>query len=107
MKIAITSTGNSQDATLDKRFGRCAFFVIYDTENGSIEFIPNPNNKNIEGAGPASVHFIASRGVKKVISGEFGAKVKSIFDQLQMQLIILNDPDKSIRAIIELLNAKN
>jgi len=107
MKIAITSTGNSPDAKLDSRFGRSSYFVIFDTMSGSLEFIPNPNKENIEGAGPASVQLIASRGVDKVVSGEFGAKVKSIFDQHKIQLIILNDPEKRISEIIELLNTRN
>jgi predicted Fe-Mo cluster-binding NifX family protein len=104
MKIAITSTGNSPDSTLDTRFGRCAYFVIYDIENGSTEFIPNQNKDNVEGAGPASVQLVASRGVKKVISGEFGAKVKAIFDQLQIQLVVFNDSGKTISEIIKLLD---
>jgi len=103
MKIAITSTGNSPDSTLDTRFGRCAYFVIYDNENGSTEFIPNPNKDNVEGAGPASVQLVASRGVKKVVSGEFGAKVKAIFDQLQIQLVVFNENEKTISDIIKLL----
>lgn len=106
MKVAITSTGNGPDSIVDSRFGRCAYFVIYDTENGSTEYIPNPNKTNIEGAGPASVELIASKGVKKVVSGEFGAKVKSVFDQLQIQLVMLNDHNKSISEIISLLNKK-
>jgi predicted Fe-Mo cluster-binding NifX family protein len=107
MKIAITSTGNSPDAILDSRFGRCSYFVVFDTESRSTEFIPNPNIDAVEGAGPASVQLVASRGVKKVVSGEFGAKVKSLFDSLQIQLVILNDPEKKISEIIELLNHKN
>jgi predicted Fe-Mo cluster-binding NifX family protein len=55
--------------------------VIYDTESKATEFVPNSNKENIEGAGPASVQTVAERGVKKVVSGEFGAKVKSIFDR--------------------------
>ncbi len=104
MKVAITSTGNSLESTLDSRFGRCSYFVIYDTESHSTEFIPNPNKDNIEGAGPASVNTIASKGVSKVVSGEFGAKVKSIFDSLQIQLIVITEADKKISEIIELLN---
>lgn len=104
MKVAITSTGNSPESLLDTRFGRCSYFVIYDTENQATEYIPNPNKDCIEGAGPASVQLVASKGVKKVISGEFGAKVKSIFDSLQIQLIILNDPEKKISEIIALMN---
>ena len=106
MKVAITSTGNSPDSNLDSRFGRCSYFVVYDTISHSTEFIPNPNKENIEGAGPASVQLIASRGAEKVVSGEFGAKVKSLFDSLKIQLVVLNDPEKKISAIIEMLNHK-
>lgn len=104
MKIAITSTGNSPDSTIDMRFGRCAYFVIYDNVSGSTEFIPNPNKEHVEGAGPASVQLVASKEVKKVVSGEFGGKVKSVFDSLQIQLIMLDDHEKTIAQIIELLN---
>jgi len=104
MKIAITSTGNSPDSTLDSRFGRCSYFVIYDTETQATEYIPNLNKENIEGAGPASVQVIASKGAIKVVSGEFGAKVKSLFDCLKIQLVVLNDPEKKISEIIKMLN---
>ena len=107
MKVAITSTGNSPESNLDSHFGRCAYFVVYDSETLSTEFIPNPNKENIEGAGPASVQLVAAKGVEKVVSGEFGAKVKSIFDSLQIQLIILKDPGKKISEVIALLNHKN
>lgn len=107
MKVAITATGNSPDSKLDSRFGRCTYFVVYDTESRATEFIPNPNKEDVEGAGPASVQLVSSRGVSKVISGEFGAKVKSIFDQLQIQLIVLHDREKKISEIIELLHHKN
>ncbi|MFA5329318.1 MAG: NifB/NifX family molybdenum-iron cluster-binding protein [Prolixibacteraceae bacterium] len=104
MRIAITSESNSLNSKLDQRFGRCAYLVIYDSETQSVEFIPNPNMENIEGAGPATVNLIASKGVTKVVSGEFGDKVKAIFDSLQIQLIILKDPGKTIAEIIKLLN---
>ena len=105
MKIAITSTGNSPGSKLDSRFGRCAYFAIYDTENESTEFIPNPNRDNIEGAGPASAQIIASKNVVKIISGEFGSKVKTIFDKLQIQLIVLPDTEKNIQEIIDLIKS--
>ncbi|MFA5848270.1 MAG: NifB/NifX family molybdenum-iron cluster-binding protein [Bacteroidales bacterium] len=104
MKVAITSTGNSLDSKLDSRFGRCSYFVIYDTVTKSMEFIPNSCKENIEGAGPASAQLVASRGATKVVSGEFGAKVKSIFDSLQIQLVVINGQEKTISEIIGLLN---
>lgn len=104
MKIAITSTGNSLESTIDERFGRCAYFVVYDTESKSIEFIPNPNKEAEEGAGPASVQIVASRNVSKIVSGEFGMKIKSLVDSLKIQMIVIKDTNKKISEIIEMLN---
>jgi predicted Fe-Mo cluster-binding NifX family protein len=104
MKIAITSTGNTLDSKLDQRFGRCSCFVIYDTETKSLEYIPNPGKDAQEGAGPASVQLVASRNVEKIISGEFGIKVKSLLDSLKIQMIVLKEPEKKINEILDMLN---
>ncbi len=104
MKIAITSTGNSTDSIIDQRFGRCSYFVVYDTESKSTEFIPNPNKDAEEGAGPASVELVASRNVKKIVSGEFGIKIKSLIDSLKIQMIVIKEPTKRIKDIIEMLH---
>jgi len=104
MKVAITSNGNTLESKLDQRFGRCQYFTVYDTDTKGIEFIPNPNKDAEEGAGPASVQLVASRGVQKVISGEFGIKIKSLLDSLKIQMVILKQPEKSIQEIIDMLN---
>jgi predicted Fe-Mo cluster-binding NifX family protein len=103
MKVAITSTGNSLDSTIDQRFGRCAFFVIYDTETGGVEILPNPNREAQEGAGPASVQLVASRNVKKIISGEFGVKIKSLLDSLGIQMVVYKEPEKTVQSVIDML----
>lgn len=104
MKVAITSTGNNIESKIDQRFGRCSYFVIYDTETESTEFIPNPNREVQNGAGPASVQIVASHEVRKIISGEFGIKIKSLLDSLKIQMIVIKDPQKSIGEIINMLN---
>ena len=104
MKVAITSTGNSLESNLDQRFGRCGFFTIYDTDTKGMEYIPNPNKDAQEGAGPASVQLVASRNVQKIISGEFGIKIKSLLDSLKIQMIVFKEPEKTIGEIIEMLN---
>ena len=43
MKVAITSSGDTLSALVDRRFGRCSFFVFFDTETGETEFLANPN----------------------------------------------------------------
>lgn len=104
MKIAITSTGNNKESKMDRRFGRCSYFSIYDTYSHEIEFVKNPNKDSAEGAGPASVQLAASYNVKKIITGHVGGKVKSILDSLQIQQILFTESEKTIGEIIELID---
>jgi predicted Fe-Mo cluster-binding NifX family protein len=104
MKLAITSAGNNLQSTIDSRFGRCAYFVLYDTAVRSVEFLPNVHKDALDGAGPAAVQEIASRGVNQIISGEFGIKIKPLLDSLKIQMIIIKEPEKTIQDIIDLIN---
>jgi len=106
MKVAITATGNNQQALLDQRFGHCRFFVIYDTVNQAIEFLPNTFSSQMENAGKQAVQFLASREVQKIVSGEFGARIKPLMDSLKIQMIILKNKEIKIGEIIDMLNHK-
>ncbi len=106
MKSAITSTGKSPDSKLDQRFGRCSYFAVYDDETGVTDFILNPNKDANEGAGPASVQLVASKNVQQVISGEFGIKIKSLLETLNIRMIVLKEPEKTIGEIVDMLNNK-
>lgn len=107
MKVAITSSGNNLESFVDRRFGRSSFFVIYNTTDSAYEIIPNAYSDSIEGAGPAAVRLVSGKGVEKVISGEFGVNVKSLFDQLQIQLISVPDETKTVQQIINLLKHRD
>ena len=106
MKIAITSTGNTFTSKLDQRFGRCSWFVFYDTVSLGVEFLPNPFKDAEEGSGASSISLLTEREVKKIVSGEFGIKVKPLLDSHQIQMIILKNSEKTIQEIIDLLNHK-
>ncbi|HTN68464.1 MAG: NifB/NifX family molybdenum-iron cluster-binding protein [Bacteroidaceae bacterium] len=99
MKIAISSEGNTLLSNIDPRFGRCSFFAFYDSKTGNTEFIANPAKESAEGAGPASVQFIASQGVERVVAGEFGGKIKSLLDSLHIEM--QNEREKTISEIIK------
>jgi predicted Fe-Mo cluster-binding NifX family protein len=102
MKVAITSTGNSSDSLMDPRFGRCAFFAIYDRSTKTLDFIENPNKEASGGAGPATLNLIAEQGVQQVIAPAFGKKVKPLMEELGLQMI-LQDEGKTIQEIIDLI----
>ena len=103
MNIAITSIGDSLDSNLDTHFGRCAYFIFYDTESKEYEFCPNENEDADEKAGFAAAHLIKTKGVEKVISGIFGIKIKSLMNNAGIQMITFQKEIK-VRKIIKLLN---
>jgi hypothetical protein len=52
------------------------------------------------------VQLVASKNVNRIISGEFGIKIKSQLDSLKIQMIILKEHKIKISEIIEMLNHK-
>lgn len=102
MKVAITCQDKNLSALIDSRFGRCSYFAIFDTESKETNFLENPNKEVDEGAGPASVSFIAQQGVSKIVSGEFGIKVKGLLNDLKIQMVIVKQ-EKTVKEVVDLL----
>jgi len=103
MKVAISSNGDNLDSEMDSRFGRCKFFAIYDSEDQSTTFIDNTAASLTEGAGPAALQLLTAQGVSKLVSGNFGIKIKSLSSDLNVQLIVMRE-NHTIRSIINILN---
>jgi predicted Fe-Mo cluster-binding NifX family protein len=75
MRIAVASQGAELGSKVDPRFGRAAYFVIYDTESEEIEAVANEQNVFAEqGAGVQAAQTVASRNVDLVVAGNFGPK---------------------------------
>jgi predicted Fe-Mo cluster-binding NifX family protein len=72
MKAAVSASGKDLDSQIDPRFGRCAYFIIADTENMAFEAFDNENIALSGGAGIQSAQFVASKGAKVVLTGNIG-----------------------------------
>ena len=72
MKICVTSQGDSLDAQVDPRFGRCPYFVIVDTDTAEFEAVQNPNVTGMGGVGVQSGQFMSEKQVKAVLTGNVG-----------------------------------
>jgi predicted Fe-Mo cluster-binding NifX family protein len=72
MKIAITASGPTLEANVDPRFGRCAYFLIVDTDTLEFEAVENPNIALGQGAGIQSAQLMAAKGAKFVLTGNCG-----------------------------------
>lgn len=72
MKIAITSSGLDLQSQVDPRFGRCAYFILVETDTDEFEAIENSNVQGMGGVGIQSGQIMADRGVKTVLTGSCG-----------------------------------
>jgi len=72
MKIAITSRGSDLKAEVDPRFGRCAYFILIETDTDEFEAIENTGALGMGGVGIQSGQMMADKGVKVVITGSCG-----------------------------------
>jgi len=88
MKIAVTSTGPSLDDNVEARFGRCAYFLIIDTDTMQYEAIENPNIALGGGAGIQSAQLMSEKGVTTVLTGNCGPNAFNVFGQAGVQVIV-------------------
>lgn len=103
MKTIITSTGNKPDSKFDLRFGRAAWFCVYDRETRTTNFIEN-SFKNINGgAGTKTSEMAAELGASQVVSGHFGPKAKDLLEKLQIQMVEMHEEELYVEDIIQKL----
>ena len=88
MKIAVTSTGATLDDNVEARFGRCAYFLIIDTDNMRCEAVENPNIALGGGAGIQSAQLMSEKGVTTVLTGNCGPNAFAVFGQAGIQVIV-------------------
>ena len=87
MKIAVTSTGPTLTDYVESRFGRCAYFIIIDSETMAFEAIANPNLNLGGGVGPQSAKLTADKGVSVVLTGNCGPKALDTFGAVGIRVV--------------------
>jgi len=70
MKIAFTAKGTDWDATIDARFGRTDFIVLYDEEKGTLTSVDNRAIEEVaHGAGPQTAQKLFDLSPDVLITG--------------------------------------
>jgi predicted Fe-Mo cluster-binding NifX family protein len=87
MKICITAQGNDLESEVDPRFGRCQYFVFYDTDSLSSEFLKNPNIDGMGGVGIQAGQLMAEKGIKVLLTGNVGPNAYKTLDAGNIEVI--------------------
>ncbi|MFB0525484.1 MAG: NifB/NifX family molybdenum-iron cluster-binding protein [Phycisphaerae bacterium] len=72
MKIAITSTGKTLDSQVDQRFGRAAYFIVFETETMEFSVLENDSAAAVGGAGISAARAMTDAGADAVLTGSCG-----------------------------------
>lgn len=71
-KVAVTCSGDSLEAEVDPRFGRCPAILIVDTDQLTFDVVGNTGSEQSGGAGIETARLVAERGVRAVLTGSCG-----------------------------------
>ncbi len=80
MKVAVASQGKELTSASDPRFGRCDYFILFDTETEEWEAIENPGVDASGGAGIKTAQDIANREVKAVLVNNIGPNAVEVLN---------------------------
>jgi predicted Fe-Mo cluster-binding NifX family protein len=77
MRALFTAFGNDISAPIDPRFGRCRYFIIWDSATGELTAFANENASS-SGAGISSAQFAIDHNVQTVVTGEVGPHAQQV-----------------------------
>jgi predicted Fe-Mo cluster-binding NifX family protein len=75
------------DSKVDPRFGRCQYFILFDTDTGSFEAQENVNAQFQGGAGIQSGQLVVSKGVKAVLTGNVGPNAHQVLSAAGVSIL--------------------
>lgn len=81
MKIIISATGQDRESLLDRRFGRCEYFIIYDTETKASSVISNRGAYSGGGAGIAAANQVIEEKAEIIITGNLGPNAYELIEK--------------------------
>lgn len=87
MLVAITSTGDTLDALVNEKFGRCQYFLIVNPDTMKFEAVLNPAEQAQGGAGPKAAEIIINKGVNILLTGHVGDKAEEALKRGNIKII--------------------
>jgi len=72
MKVCVTSMGQKLSDSVDPKFGRCAYFIIVDTDSMEFEALDNAAVTASGGAGISAAKLVSEKGAVTVLTGNVG-----------------------------------
>ena len=107
MKIAVPVNTGSIDATISMRFARSTYFAVLDVSLKKINFMENPFLHKKTGTGKSIIELLINKyEINTILAYELGLMIQQVAYKKQIQLIITNEKNKSLKETLRLLKFK-
>lgn len=87
MKIAISSNGKDLDAYIDRRFERCPYILVIDTETMNFDTFQNLGTIKKDGSNSTALNIVLGNGIKAVITGDMRQGAYKILSNANKKII--------------------
>jgi len=89
MKLCITAQGDTLEASVDPRFARAPYFIVYNTETDEWQAVDNSQNlQAASGAGVQASQNVADLGAEVVLTGHCGPNAFRTLGAAGIQIIV-------------------
>lgn len=88
MKVAVTSRGITLEDPVDPRFGRCANFVVVETDDMTFEAVENSSASAGGGAGIQSAQLVCDNQASVVLTGNCGPNAFRTLETARIQVVV-------------------
>ena len=87
MKIAVSATGEELDAYIDRRFEKCNYFLIVDTETMNFNSIFNIGTMKKDESGSTALDIVLNNNVEAVVTGDMSNGAYRILSDAKIKII--------------------
>jgi predicted Fe-Mo cluster-binding NifX family protein len=104
---AITVKDDNIKSQLEDCFGKAKYFCLVENDPNKIEFVLNPGNSSAKGSGKKAVLCLLERGVKTIISRNYGLTAKKMLDKHNIQTVIVPPKYERLFQLLKIIKTEN
>ena len=101
MKLIISAQDPSLESSVDRRFGRCTWLILFDTETNQWEAFQNPGVSQSGGAGVAAAQFVVDQKADAILSGDFGPNASRAFQAANIEMRRFTDSTTTVQDAVD------
>jgi predicted Fe-Mo cluster-binding NifX family protein len=101
IEFAVAAEGQTVTAQVSQQAARGSYFLFFNKQGELMEAVANPYQQATGGAGTRVAEFLAEKGVRTFLAGEFGAKMtRALKEKGIVASVAVGNAQDAVQAVI-------